>query len=124
MFKRIPFGRTLPVVSLVAYVATSAMGAAALTIDEIANLSGPDRAKIVLEGAKKEGTVLLYTGRTSAVLNDFSKRHPYIRVETRQGSAPDHVRRMTEEYSAGHYYVDVVATSNGGLHVLKDKGLA
>lgn len=35
--------------------------AKALTQDEVSNLSGPEREKILIEGARKEGKMLWYT---------------------------------------------------------------
>src|SRR5437667_12753882 len=35
--------------------------ARALTVAEIANLKGPDREQVLLEGARKEGKVVLYS---------------------------------------------------------------
>ena len=54
--------RVLALVSLAAMVAVADAGAAyGRSVDEIANLTGPDRQNILIQGAKAEGTLLWYT---------------------------------------------------------------
>jgi iron(III) transport system substrate-binding protein len=115
--------RSWLIVLAAALAAPPAFGAAPQTAEEIANYTGSDRAQIIEAGTRKEGALLLYTGATSKVVDEFRKRYPYLKVETAQSDAPQHVRRMSEEYKAGRYIVDVVATSNQGLISLKNQGL-
>ena len=62
----------------------SAMSALALTNEEIARLTGPDRQKILEEGARKEAE-LLWVGsfneeNAKPILQGFAARYPYIKV--------------------------------------------
>jgi hypothetical protein len=42
----------------------------ALTVDEILNYKGPDRQKVLEIGARKEGTVVIYSGMIVNQLRD------------------------------------------------------
>src|SRR5436190_13087577 len=57
----------------------------ALTAEEILNYTGPDRQKVLEEGARKEGSVAIYSG---LIVNQllrpltaaFEKKYPYIKA--------------------------------------------
>ena len=62
------------------------LGARAATVAEVAMLSGPDREKILIEGAKQEGKLTLY----SAMIEDqalrpiteaFKAKYPFIQMD-------------------------------------------
>jgi hypothetical protein len=58
----------------------------ALTVDEVALLKGPDRQKVLEEGAKKEGKILWYStlivNQTLRPIKEaFEKKYPFVQVE-------------------------------------------
>lgn len=94
------------------------VGAArALTPEEIAVYSGPDRAKILLEGAKKEGAVSLYTGMivnqaVRPVLDAFGAKYPDIKAEYWRGDSAILLQKYFTEVRAGNVQADVVESGN------------
>ena len=57
----------------------AARGASAQTIADVASLSGPDRTQRLIDGAKKEGAVSLYssavTEDSNAIASAFEKKY-------------------------------------------------
>src|SRR5438552_14420634 len=61
-------------------------GVHAATVAEIANLNGPDREQILVEGAKKEGKVILYSAMIEdqalrPVMQAFRQKYPFVEPE-------------------------------------------
>jgi ABC-type Fe3+ transport system substrate-binding protein len=99
----------LGVVALVA-----ASPAWALTQDEISNLKGPDRQKVLEEGARKEGVVSLYTGMlvdefAVPTKNAFEKKYPYIKFEFQRIDTASLIQRLLAEKRANAVHVDVIS---------------
>jgi ABC-type Fe3+ transport system substrate-binding protein len=108
--------RTAAVLS--ACVLCWAAPAFALTDAEILNLKGPDRQKILEEGARKEGKLVWYTAmivdQTVRPLSDaFTKKYPYLKVEFWRGSSRQIVQKVTAEARAKSIQGDV--TEGSGL---------
>jgi ABC-type Fe3+ transport system substrate-binding protein len=85
----------------------------AATVEEVALLKSPDRQKILVEGAKKEGKVSFYTtlivDQVVRPLKDaFEKEYPFVQVEFFRGNSDRIVQRLVSEYQAKRYAVDVV----------------
>jgi iron(III) transport system substrate-binding protein len=105
--------------------AASAWGAAPQSVAEIATYAGADRQQMLEEGAKKEGSFLLYTTGTQMdpIHKGFGTKYPFIRVEVFRDDAPGVTRRAMEEFKANRHSVDVIDLSTGGLYPMKDAGL-
>jgi ABC-type Fe3+ transport system substrate-binding protein len=76
-------------------------------------MSRPDRQKILVEGAKKEGKVTWYTTLivdqvVRPVKEAFEKEFPFIQVEFFRGNAERLVQKMFAEYQAKRYDVDII----------------
>lgn len=105
----------------------AAAPAGALTNEEIANLAGPDRKKVLLEGAKKEGEVSFYTTLlvdqvARPVAEAFEKKYPFVALKfTRLGSS-DILQRVMAESRARTVHVDVIDADIA--EALKKQGLA
>jgi iron(III) transport system substrate-binding protein len=99
--------------------------AAPQTVSEIANYAGPDRQKLLEDGARREGSLLLYATGTQIqpLLDRFMKKYPFVKVTMPRASSIDVTRKVIEEYSAGLYQVDAYELSSYGLVVLRDQGL-
>ena len=79
--------------------------ARAASVEEIALLNKPDRQKILVEGAKKEGKISWYTSLivdqvVRPVTAAFEKEYPFIQVEFFRANSERIVQRMFSEYQA------------------------
>jgi len=102
------------------------LAAAADTVSDIALYSGPDRAARLAEGARKEGSLNLYTSLTvedMAVLNAaFEARHG-VKVRMWRATSDKVVQRVLSEARAGRYEVDIVETNAPPLESLHREGV-
>jgi len=86
---------------------------AVATVEEIALMNRPDRQKILIEGAKKEGKISWYTTLivdqvVRPVKDAFEKEYPFLQVEFFRGNAERLVQKMFAEYQAKRYDVDII----------------
>jgi iron(III) transport system substrate-binding protein len=112
-------------VSLLASIPATPAQAAPATVAEIANYAGADRQKLLEDGARREGTMMLYATGTQIqpLLDRFMQKYPFIKVAMPRASSADVTRKVIEEYGAGLYQVDAYELSSYGLVVLRDQGL-
>lgn len=107
--------------TLLASVAARAASIADLALD-----TGPDRAQRVLEGARKEGAVDVYTSLTAnsaaKVKADFEKRYG-VKVNLWRASSENIVQRVANEGRAGHPAFDVVETNGPEMEEIQHEGL-
>jgi iron(III) transport system substrate-binding protein len=91
-----------------------ATAAHAETIADIANYSGADRTQKLIDGAKKEGVVSLYSSAvvadSNAIAAAFERKYG-VKVELWRGSSEDILRRAVTEHRGGRDDVDVVETA-------------
>ena len=99
----------------------SAQGVSALALD-----TRPDRAARVLEGAKREGEVNVYTSLTAStaakVKADFERRYG-VRVNLWRASSETILQRVTTESRAGRADFDVVETNGPEMEAIQREGL-
>jgi iron(III) transport system substrate-binding protein len=93
--------------------------AVALTNEEIALYSGADREKILEEGAKREGQVVLYSAMIvnqalRPVVEAFSKKYPYVKPSYWRADAPETLAKLSAEQRAGNVVVDLIEGSGVG----------
>ena len=86
---------------------------AAATVEEIALMNRPDRQKMLVEGAKKEGKISWYTTLivdqvVRPVKEAFEKEYPFIQMDYFRGNAERLVQKMMAEYQAKRYDVDII----------------
>jgi iron(III) transport system substrate-binding protein len=93
----------------------------AQTLAELAGYAGPDRTQRLLAGAKKEGTVTLYSSATladqSALLAAFQAKYG-IKVQQWRGSSEDIRDRALTEYKSGRYDADMVETAGPSMEAM------
>lgn len=81
----------------------------------------------LVEGAKKEGKVVFWTGGSAKdwqyVFKKFRERYPFITTETWQGSDADVYQKITMEARAGIYNVDVSVSDVEYVRELRKAGL-
>lgn len=89
--------------------------AVALTNEQIAQLSGPNRQKLLEEGARKEGE-LLWLGsfneeNAKPILQGFAARYPFIKVNRVRTDSTKALQRVLAELRARQSRTDLI-TSN------------
>lgn len=120
-------GRVASAALLASALSPLAGGAAlALTQDEIANLKGAEREKILIDGAKKEGEVSWYTtlivDQVVKPFEDaFAKKYPFLKFSVTRLSSGPLVQRILAEHRAKAFHVDVIVAN--GIAALKKTGL-
>ncbi len=99
--------------------------AAPQTVAEIALYKGADRQAVLEAGAKKEGRLLLYTTGTQIkpILDKFTQKYPFIRLDLQRGDNADTARRIMEEYNAGLYQADGFELASEGLVLPREQGI-
>src|SRR5712691_5920331 len=82
----------------------AAPGGRPTSMAELAVYAGADRQQVLEEGARKEGSLLLYTSSVDTArrpLTDaFMKKYPFIKVDAFRASNEELVPRMLEEFKA------------------------
>ncbi len=113
------------VLAALAWLADAAPGHAQRSVEAVANDTGPDRQKRLEEGARREGTLLLYTTGTQIkpLLDRFLQKYPYLKVELARSSSADTARKVIEEYRAGYEKVDAFELASHGLVVPRDENI-
>lgn len=94
---------------------------------DILTYTGADRAQRILDGAKKEGTVTLYSSANVSDMNPqvaaFEKKYG-IKVKLWRGSSENVARRVLNEQRAGRFDVDIVETAGPDMEVMtREKAL-
>jgi hypothetical protein len=93
---------------------------------DMGKLSGTERQKQLLSGAKTEGKALLYGNINAEQLErlrvDFEKRYP-IKLEVYRASGERIANRFLTEARGGQFLADVVGPSNEHLPTLMKAGL-
>jgi len=117
------FCKRRPSVICAGFLIAAAVGAACFTrlswsasVEEVATMKSPERQKILIEGAKKEGKVTFYTGLivdqvVRPLKEGFEKEYPFVQVDFFRGNSENIARRVLTEYQAKRYDVDVVSGS-------------
>jgi iron(III) transport system substrate-binding protein len=117
-----PGGRiTWPNIALALAVAAIGLSslaapAVALTTEEVLNYSGPDRQKLLEDGARKEGTVVIYSGMIVNQLlrpltEAFQKKYPFVRMRYFRGDGNQILAKVIAESRANALVADVVEGS-------------
>src|SRR5262245_33473506 len=90
--------------------------APALTTDEILNYTAPDRQQVLEEGARREGTVVIYSGMIVNQLlrpltEAFEKKYPFIKTRYWRGDANQVVVKVLAEMQANALEADIMEGS-------------
>lgn len=84
------------------------------TLEEIASYQGPDRTEMLLEGAKREKEVNLYTSENidniQPILDAFMAKYPFLKANLLRLQGEDLVPKILSEAAAGKTVADVVST--------------
>ena len=95
------------------------------TAVELAKYLGPDRERVLYEGAKKEGKLVWYTSLTiyKEMAKSFEARYPGVTVEFYRAPAVNLASRILSEAQAKRYIVDAIETTPGSLMLVRDNKL-
>lgn len=95
---------------------------------KIAMLDGPDRQKLLEEGAKKEGTVIWYCSLTeNTVLRPlaqaFEKKYPFVKLTYWRSGSTAIIQKTTAELLAKAPVVDVIEGSGTAVPLIAAKAV-
>jgi iron(III) transport system substrate-binding protein len=95
------------------------------TATDLAKYLGPDRERLLYEGAKKEGRLVWYTSLTiyKELAKFFEAKYPGVTVEVYRAPAVNLASRILSEAQAKRYLVDVIETTPGSLMLVRDNKL-
>jgi iron(III) transport system substrate-binding protein len=103
------------------FFAVLAAGTAAYGQADIATYQGADRGQKVLEGAKKEGTLTIYSSATvedmTALTTAFTKKYG-IKTQVWRASSENIIQRSTTEARGGRFDVDVFETDGVAMEAV------
>lgn len=116
---------TLAFAAWLAFAGSVAAAGKPTTVAELALYRGPDRQKILVDGAKKEGKLTFYTSNTwmRKIAEAFGKKYPFIKVAVWRSGSKKLLKRVSEEYSARRFIADVVEASFEGIAPLHRAGV-
>ena len=93
---------------------------------EIATYRGSDRTQRILDGARREGSLSLYTSMDAVsskkLKADFEKKYG-IKLNLWRSSSENIVQRVTTEMRAGRVLFDVVETNGPEMQAIVSEGL-
>jgi iron(III) transport system substrate-binding protein len=97
-------------------------------IAKISSLGKKERESFLVEGAKKEGEVMLYGSSQANEFNEmigaFNKRYPFIKGNYFRGQRYGLVNRVELEWKTKKYTVDIIqSVLYQGAELLQHKGL-
>jgi iron(III) transport system substrate-binding protein len=108
----------LALLSLIGAVPVRSQGA---TLAELAMYSGPDRTERLVAGARKEGTLTVYSSLTVDDMKVFGgafEKKYGIKLQLWRSSSEDIVQRAVVEARGGRYDVDAIETSAAEMESL------
>ena len=89
------------------------------------SLPAEERQKLLIENAKKEGTLTFYAATnlrdTQEVVAGFNKHYPFVKVAFSSLGGPGVLNKVSTEYRAGAYQADVVTLTGTYVPELIDK---
>lgn len=103
-----------------------AVTARAQSVADIAKYTGADRTQRLIEGAKREGFVTLYSSAviadTNAIIQAFEKKYG-VQVRLWRGSSDDILRRAVTEARGERYEADLAETAGDSMEGLQRERL-
>jgi iron(III) transport system substrate-binding protein len=94
--------------------------AAQTASDNPATYRGPDREQRLIDGARKEGQVTVYSSMIAdqalrPILNGFEAKYPFVKAQYVRDDPPQQLQKVMAESRAGRMVVDVLEST--GLEV-------
>ncbi|HLN86820.1 MAG TPA: extracellular solute-binding protein [Candidatus Limnocylindrales bacterium] len=84
-----------------------------------------DETQAKIEGARKEGRVILYTNASgiAPLIKRFEEKYPFLKVEQLRTGAPKLLNRILAEYKAGALKADLIETEGLTSYLMMKRGL-
>jgi iron(III) transport system substrate-binding protein len=112
---------TWAALALTALQTTAVWAQQSPSLAELAAYNGPDRTERLIAGAKKEGTLSLYTSITiddmKIIGGGFEKKYG-VKLQLWRASSEDILQRAMVEARGGRYDVDAIETSAAEMETL------
>jgi len=110
---------------LILFGAAGSVRADTATGAEIANYTAPDRQRMLEEGARREGELVLYTTgtQTRPLMDRFSQKYPFIKLKLYRAGGSEVAQKVTIEYQAGFFAVDAFELGSDSLLVPRAHGI-
>src|SRR5829696_7412893 len=104
---------SLVVLSLALLAAMPADSASAQSADDILLYKGADREQKLIEGAKKEGQVVIYAAMIvnqamRPIAEKFGKKYPFVKLTYWRADSEDIVQKASAEVRANNIVADVI----------------
>jgi ABC-type Fe3+ transport system substrate-binding protein len=98
--------------------------AAAQSPQDILLYAGPDREQKLVEGAKKEGQVVIYAALIQnqamrPIAEGFGRKYPFIKLTTWRADSEDIVQKAAAEVRANNIVADVIEGTGAGEEALE-----
>jgi ABC-type Fe3+ transport system substrate-binding protein len=118
--------RTITLAGAVAVAAATFASSSVLaqTAESVLLYKGPDREKRLLEGARKEGQVIIYSAMIvnqalRPLVDSFNRKYPGVRASYWRGDSEDIAAKLAAESRANNLSVDVVEGTGVGELVIE-----
>ena len=100
----------------------AAQGAKPTTLAELAKYTGPERERLLYEGAKREGKLTWYTSLVphKHIAKVFESKYPGVTVEVYRAAGSTLSTRLLEERRARRYLADVIESTPPQVMLLRD----
>jgi iron(III) transport system substrate-binding protein len=97
----------------------SAGAALAQSPDDILLYAGPDREQRLIEGAKKEGQVVIYAALIQnqamrPIAEGFGRKYPFVKLATWRADSEDIVQKAAAEVRANNVVADLIEGTGAG----------
>ena len=99
-----------------------AQGGKPRSLAELAKYTGPDRERLLYEGAKKEGKLLWYTSLVphKHIAKVFQAKYPGVAVDIYRAAGSTLATRLLEERRANRYLADTIESTPPQMMLLRD----
>jgi iron(III) transport system substrate-binding protein len=96
-----------------------------LTVRSFGGAASVDDLTAKIEGAKKEGQVILYTNASgiAPLIKRFEEKYPFLKVEPLRTGAPKLLNRVLAEHKAGSLKADLIETEGLTSYLMMKRGL-
>jgi len=99
-----------------------AQGSKTSSLSDLAKYKGPDRERILYEGAKKEGKLVWYTSLVphKLIAKFFQAKYPGVVVDVYRAAGNTLATRLLEERRAKRYLADAIESTPPQVMLLRD----